>query len=124
MLSYRQFKSGPFMIIHNFSHRIALMGYGNLSIITQLPLNFQPGYCKVPVIDNGKLNPEWPTIRSGAELEVTCNPYFSLSDESISKVTCTDGVLSELPTCELSKLNNQVSYLFALGQDKFLFYFV
>ena len=58
--------------------------------------------CRKPTIPHGKVFPD-ALISSGNRYQVTCDDDFELSGPS--KVSCTDGVLSELPTCERGKGN-------------------
>ena len=57
--------------------------------------------CNKPDIDDGNVEPDSATINSGINYEVTCNDGFIVS--GISSVTCTDGVLSTVPTCQPGK---------------------
>ncbi|XP_063675870.1 complement factor H-like [Bolinopsis microptera] len=60
----------------------------------------QPAPCDKPAISDGKVEPDLETINSGTTYEVTCNDGFVISDSGISTVTCTNGVLSTVPTCQ------------------------
>jgi len=54
--------------------------------------------CDKPDIDNGNVEPDSATINSGINYDVTCNDGFVIS--GITPVTCTNGVLSTVPTCQ------------------------
>ena len=54
--------------------------------------------CNKPTISDGTVAPTSATIASGSKYTVTCSTGFTLSGDK--DVTCTNGVLSTLPTCE------------------------
>ena len=57
--------------------------------------------CDKPDINDGKVEPDSATINSGTNYDVTCNDGFVIS--GITPVTCTNGVLSTVPTCQPGK---------------------
>ena len=56
--------------------------------------------CEKPEIENGEVSPTSETVKSGESYEVTCSSGHSLSEPTLSTLTCTNGELSTLPTCE------------------------
>ena len=58
------------------------------------------GPCEKPEIENGEVSPTSETVKSGESYEVTCSSGHSLSEPTLSTLTCTNGELSTLPTCE------------------------
>ena len=56
--------------------------------------------CDQPEIENGVISPTSATVNSGESYIVTCSSGYSLSDISLSTLTCTNGELSARPTCE------------------------
>ena len=56
-----------------------------------------PDSCNKPEILHGSVNPDSASVSSGFQLTVTCTDGFTISGPSL--VSCTDGKLSDLPTC-------------------------
>ena len=56
------------------------------------------------------------TVESGTTITVFCNSGFTMTSGS-DEVTCTDGKLSTLPTCEGCKLRFRGNALSKLVQD-------
>ena len=56
-----------------------------------------PDSCNKPEILHGSVNPDSASVSSGSQLTVTCTDGFTISGPS--QVACTDGKLSDLPTC-------------------------
>ncbi|KAL5264684.1 hypothetical protein ACHWQZ_G005683 [Mnemiopsis leidyi] len=67
--------------------------------LSELP-SCSPGPCEKPEIENGEVSPTSETVKSGESYEVTCSSGHSLSEPTLSTLTCTNGELSTLPTCE------------------------
>ena len=65
--------------------------------ITSAPIS---GPCWKPGVPEGVLTPSSNTVESGGGYTVSCNPGLLLSGPP--HVTCVDGVLSELPSCNHS----------------------
>ena len=57
--------------------------------------------CNKPYINDGKVEPDRLAINSGTNYEIICNDGFVIS--GITPVTCTNGVLSTVPTCQPGK---------------------
>ena len=55
--------------------------------------------CTKPDIKDGTVTPDTATISSGSSYEVTCNEAEGYVISGTSKISCSNGVLSELPTC-------------------------
>ncbi|KAL5261519.1 hypothetical protein ACHWQZ_G007285 [Mnemiopsis leidyi] len=61
------------------------------------------GGCNKPTVPNGSVSPDTDTIESGSKYTVTCSSGYTIS--GVGDVTCTDGTLSSLPTCNPSPCN-------------------
>ncbi|KAL5261524.1 hypothetical protein ACHWQZ_G007290 [Mnemiopsis leidyi] len=62
-----------------------------------------PAHCNKPKIQDGTLTPSGPMINSGSNYLVSCNSGFTISGSST--ITCTNGQLSEFPSCQPSPCN-------------------
>jgi len=58
--------------------------------------------CDKPTIDNGSVEPDSATIASASSYTVTCGDGYEVSGSA--SVTCTNGTLSALPTCEAATI--------------------
>ena len=61
--------------------------------------NVDPCPCSKVTVQNGTLDPDQSTYKSGDSFEVICYSGYSPEDVSLATVTCTDGELSDIPAC-------------------------
>ncbi|XP_063681666.1 uncharacterized protein LOC134816655 [Bolinopsis microptera] len=84
-------------------HQIPKKTTHSFSLVQQIRVHGGP--CGKPGVPEGLLTPSLATVESGGGYTVSCNTGFLLSGPA--GVTCIDGILSDLPSCNHSPTENE-----------------
>ena len=73
--------------------------FKTLEEVAKKIIDIKARFCKKPTIKYGSVNPDTSAIQPGSNYYVTCDSGYKILGGS-SVITCSNGKLSSLPTCE------------------------